>query len=380
MRAAGVIVLGGVLLVACSGETGILLSVSGANVDELEFQIAVREQNREILHDATGLKAAVTGRNLQVRPYELFLEAFEQNAAMELRVLVLGWQKRSGSSDRLLSMAWLSPRQRFVSGEVLRRVMRLEGLSSTRALTRVGKCHQVTWGKDTTFRLLPPDDLDCDGKGTTADPPDCNDNDAEIGPGFFEYCDGKENNCDGKPAASTIECYANDTANGGGCFSGTRGCVDEGQNAGPTGACQLTTSVAPEAFCAAYKSCSHTDGRRCVRSVSKKTYKCTLALVDGGCDGTLEIPRPTSSDSCKWKVVEKGDLALTISDKAGSSQTELDSCATITLKVNAPTGSAPNQRVVLEFFSRGKPGWVRQLDITLEQKAECDAKNALTCE
>jgi hypothetical protein len=160
-------------------------------------------------------------------------------------VLVLGWQKRSGSSDRLLSMAWLSPRQRFVSGEVLRRVMRLEGLSSTRALTRVGKCHQVTWGKDTTFRLLPPDDLDCDGKGTTADPPDCNDNDAEIGPGFFEYCDGKENNCDGKPAASTIECYANDTANGGGCFSGTRGCVDEGQNAGPTGACQLTTSVAP---------------------------------------------------------------------------------------------------------------------------------------
>jgi hypothetical protein len=72
MRAAGVIVLGAVLLVACSGETGILLSVSGANVDELEFQIAVREQNREILHDATGLKAAVTGRNLQVRPTSCF--------------------------------------------------------------------------------------------------------------------------------------------------------------------------------------------------------------------------------------------------------------------------------------------------------------------
>ena len=51
-------------------------------------------------------------------------------------------------------------------------------------------------------------DADCDGALTAAD---CNDNDASIGPGVAEICDGLDNNCDGEideGILGTPSCYA----------------------------------------------------------------------------------------------------------------------------------------------------------------------------
>jgi hypothetical protein len=89
---------------------------------------------------------------------------------------------------------------------------------------------------------------------------DCAPQDGEVYPDSAEFCDGKDNNCDGILYDSTVQCYvmARNSSGVEVCAVGTRSCADGGT--GWTGGCVAIdpndeTKTVDPAVCTAYDMC-----------------------------------------------------------------------------------------------------------------------------
>lgn len=350
-----------VALVGC-GDEGILIAVSGDDVDALRFHVGIQDGQSFVLDQGvSGLRVDVAGRRLRVNPYELMLEQQSQGD-MSLRVFVLGL-RRENNADTIYSFGLTEPPQSFIAGEVVRRAIALQTYSSSRSVAKIGSCYRMRV-EDKVFTVVPNDDRDCDGSAT---PADCNDADSDIHPGTPEYCDGKDNNCDGKKAEAKVPCFA---ADGDTCRAGQRGC-DEATGGGLAAECIGAGDPVPMTFCQAYIDCGAKDPQRCANSVTPRRRSCKLEQKPGGVScgiGKIKLERPYWTDKCKWRIVSTGGFTASIADPAA--------CTTeLSIKAIEPGATGP---VVVEFFNDGKATTVWEYAITMVDADPC-SENPLTC-
>jgi len=368
-------------LSACSAETGILVSVNRGAADILEFYVGVEQDGHYILDSrASGTRADVSGRNLAITPYELLLEP-GAGGALSIRVLVLGKNRGESNSESLGSFAFTQTPQRFIEGEVLRRSVGLNSINSTRWARTTGACRRIAFPAEDRYFLYPSDDLDCDGHGTLKQPPDCADDDAEVFPGAFEYCDNKDTDCDGSYAPARVRCYAIDQNTD--CFAGTRDCA-EATGGGVSGACTLEGAQVAQAYCVAYNACEALDPLRCARSVSEARYGCTLKMQDAlkscGGGGGFALDAPWRPESCQWRLVQNGGFQVEFLNREtkASLGAATEDCNP-QLQVSADAQSPEKGTVIVEFFADGNPGWVRHFEISQLDDSSCESP-FLECE
>lgn len=350
------------LLLGGCGDEGILVAVSGDDVDALRFHVGVQNGQSYVLDKGvSGLRIDVAGRRLRTKPYELLLEQ-QSTSDMALRVFVLGL-RRENNADQIYSFGLTEPPQSFIAGEVVRRAIALQTFSSSRSVAKIGSCYRMRINDD-VFTVVPHDDRDCDGSAT---PADCNDADGEIHPGTPEYCDGKENNCDGKKAAAQVPCFAVD---GDTCRAGQRGC-DEATGGGLAAECLGAGEPVPMTFCQAYTDCGATDPQRCANAVTPRRRSCKLEQKPGGAScgiGKIKLERPYWTEKCKWRVVSTGGFTVSIADAAA---------CTTELSIKALEAGALGP-VVVEFFNDGKATTVWEYAISMVDAEPC-SENPLTC-
>lgn len=312
---------------SCSSESGILISVTGEDVDSLEFHVGVLIGENYILSpESSGQQFDVRGRNLNASPYELFLREQEEGGdPATLWVLSLG---RRGEEIR--SLAVTEPAQTFIRDELLRRSLQLtrtNGETSARQLGRT--CWRVRQG-DSRWRIFTETDMDCDGSTTTVDEPDdCNDQDDAIYPGAAEVCDGKENNCDDQYAPGTQACYARVKEV---CRTGTRICRDA-QAQGLDPACMVAPEGKhmPEAYCREYEQCEGAAPLTCMENhLRRETMSCTINTKKEGelCFVKVSLPPPVSDShhhgTCTWVLFETSGINLSFAE--GTQQNTSTSC------------------------------------------------------
>jgi len=317
------------LLLGCHSETGIILAVSGSSVDELEFNVAVQQDDATFImaQEGTGGTYDVRGRNLRAEPYEhLLRQGDEAGAPLRVRVLVLG---RVGGKDR--SFAITEPPQPFMPDEVVRRALTLVSLGDSASVTRQSTgCFRV-WQhaseKDRRWTLAVTDDRDCDG---SKPPADCKDDNPAVHPGASEICDGVDNNCDGKYAESPQPCYAADSS--GVCRKGTRPCGDAaGTGLGQTCSVSGTDPQMPTAYCDAYAACAgSSDPVGCTnQKLTPLEGQCTAELdsnLNTLCGGSLALEPLNSSTTCRWDIVDDGGWSVGLSDGSSSPTATIAIC------------------------------------------------------
>lgn len=370
------------LLSACTAETGILVSVSGSAIDVLEFYVGVEEGGQYILdRGVSGTRVDVSGRNLSVTPYELLLEP-SGGGGLGVRVLALGKRRGDNNSESLYSFAFTQTPQRFIEGEVLRRTLSLNTINGNRWVRSTGACQRIAFSAEDRYVLYPVDDMDCDGHGTkTQHPPDCADDDPSVFPGAYEYCDGKDTDCDGSYAAARVRCYDVDAS--ANCFAGMRDCKEQ-EGSGPSGECVLEGAPVAQAYCAAYTACQSLDPLLCARAVPVSSYGCTLKMKDElqscGEGGSVELAPPTGTEVCQWRLVQSGGFKVEFINQESQavSVEAVEACKPL-LRVRAHGESPETGTVLVEFFAEGKPGWVRRFEITQLDDPTCEAP-ILSCE
>jgi hypothetical protein len=366
------------LLAGCAADTGIIVAVTGARVDELEFNVAVERGSLfEIEPGISGQRYGVTGRNLTSDPYEhLLKEEAESGPPLLLRVLVVG---RSGGKDTHFAVT--EPPQAFIREEVVRRVVTLSDLGKSSALTRSSTgCLRVWWrsnDKSHTRVLAVADDQDCDGHRP---PTDCDDADAAVHPGAQEICDGKDNNCDGKFFAPSQTCYGRDGS--GFCREGIRGCGDA-KGSGWAG-CSVSASSPklPDSHCEAYDQCkSAPDPLACAEKQLGPAAKlvCTAELDAGSstfCGGGYRLEPPGTPTSCTWTVVDDGGFDIGLTDGQSELTSSIDICKpTLAIKSGSTSGSGS---VVLEL-KEGDSSATINVEIKVSTVVSCGAA-PFTCQ
>ena len=361
---------------SCTNQGGVIAVVATATpLDELRFYLGVRDPKDVgapfvLDRGVSGFLAQVKGRSLSVRPYELFI-GDPGGAPAEIQLLVLGIVRKNGV-DEVPLFGFTEQPQPILGGDVLRRSVELGGWAANRRYESRGSCRSFT-SPTGSFRLLPADDLDCDGVGTLDLPADCNDADPEVRPGHFEYCDGKDNACDGNPP-SEVACYAVEPTDQL-CRLGVRPC-DEPTGGTVSGTCRIGGGPVPSAYCAAYTACEASDPLRCAHvNVGVRRFSCTLKLQEDGVtpcgSGVLDLDQPVTASACQWRIVSTGGLAATLENDAIKDQPQIEDCRP-RLRVSAGTGGATSGTVVAEFFGDGRPGHVRELQVALAPSTSCD--------
>jgi len=348
------------LLAACSSETGILVGVSGSSVEELVFEVGIAEGDDYVLDlAASGETRDVRGRDLRLDPYELLLRPENPDAPPpQLRVLVLG--RRGGKT---VSVAVMDPPQGFLPGEVLRRGLLLQGLSSTVTTSAPGKCFVARLSEKASFRLISRSDRDCDGVSPDDTPPDCDDNDSAIRPGAKELCDGKDNNCDGQYLKGSASCYtlvSSDVP----CREGTRTCEEKAGDPGSQACAASESSPAvPHGYCEGEK-------------VEPQEASCTVEATSSGlCPGSFELQPPSGSANCTWMLLSDAGWPLTL--EGAKAPAAAKACKpSLALSAAAPPAKGT---VVLELVA-GDPPVHTVVNAVFEAKTvtDCSAE-PITC-
>jgi hypothetical protein len=360
----------------CGTEEGILVSVSGDAVAELEFIVGVERGDRIMLDtEASGVRVDVLGRSLRSSPYELLVEAGpEADPRESVVVLVRARRIQRNGDKRLTSMGVLDPAQPFLGGELLRRRIGLRGLSGSVRTAALNGCYTARIG-DNNWRWVHPQNLDCDPVRADADPPDCDDERARVYPGAVERCDGLDNDCDEALAPLSGVCFARAEGEQGPCREGMRFCEQAGRGAG---ACTTTDEPAPEAYCAHLASCQDlADPRPCLREAALATSLTCVHRRDAqgmACGGaTVALSPPEKADNCRWRVFDAGALEASFGEEPTST-----ACSP-TLRISAPSGLLAG-RVMLDYFADGSPGWLVQVSVSPETVESCDGVEAISCE
>jgi hypothetical protein len=361
------------LLAACQGETGIIIAVAGPSVEELEFQVGV-EHDPDVWmldHEASGQRRNVRGRNLRSSPYEMLLrEEDEAGSPLRVRVLVLGLTEGKPTHYDVTE-----PPQPFIREEVVRRHLFLDPLGDSASVTKVGQCFRIwrrSGDKSESWQLVTADDRDCDGSSAQGQPPDCNDLDSTVHPGATELCDGKDNNCDGKYAPSTQDCYA---MFGTACRRGTRACGDaQGSGLGPTCTVKDGDPIVPTSYCQAYSQCMDaSDPLGCTEHNLEPQFKvdCTAERTDAGmCGGSLPLQPPIATTTCRWSLASTGGFSVGLSDGQSAPVSAITLCEA---KLVLEKGSAPGGGSVLLDFIGDAEGVTIGASINVEKVAACSA-------
>ncbi|MCA9673311.1 MAG: putative metal-binding motif-containing protein [Myxococcales bacterium] len=361
------------LLGACNSETGILVAVTGNNVDQLKFFVGVRDGNEFVVDErSSGMEASVSGRSLRTRPYELLVkQPSPPGADTELRVLALAYRFDDQNNKNLYGFAVMRPPQKFIDGEVVRRPIGIAALSGTASISALGEsCFRVRVG-DERFDVVSVVDRDCDGSSTNAQVPDCNDNDPTMYPGARELCDGKDNNCDGKFAPASVPCYVVDGAR---CLSGTRACGDA-QGQGLSDTCVPSGSEQPEIYCRAYTECKAPDPMACVNAIARHKLSCTIEVkdsLDQVCPGGAHaLSAQAGAAECTWQSTGAGNLALKLKSETAGPARLVDGCAVDLLVVPEVDKPVDGTGTVSLVSSKGAALY----DVTLKVKrvADCSA-------
>lgn len=389
MARAGACLLAAVAVFASSGgcgsDSGVLLSVTAANVrlDELQFEIGVARDGVFLRdQEVSGQRVTVTGRSLQTQPFQLLLhQPSGTTEPFQIRALVLGRQRDADGVETLVAAGAMKPagsgdqalgtEQTFMPGKLLRRLVELRG---GRAVTFPPGCVAVQIDDATRLTVTEGDNRDCDPVRSSDDPPDCDDDDAEVYPGALERCDGKDNNCDQQLGPSVGLCYGHD-GDGQPCRLGTRSC--EEPSGGP-GTCVLAGDPVAEAYCAAFADCEvYADPSDCIASrVQLRQISCELQVQDNAIPcpgGSVELPSPLDAATCSWSIVGAGGLSVDFGADGISSS---DTCVS-TLRVGASDASVLPATATAEVFVDGAPAMAVELAVTAVTVTSCDPQPLL---
>lgn len=361
----------------CSDETGVLISVSGAYVEELEFWVGVQRGEEYYLdQEVSGQRRQVRGRNLSASPYELMLrEPSSGGQPLTVSVLVFGYVEEEGQEVAKYFAFTFTPQQ-FIRGEVVRRSLRLRGASDYSAADPAGEgCFRV-WKlveeqKEFWLLVASDRDKDCDGYSTDGQPPDCNDQVSSAHPNATELCDGHDNNCDGKFYPSSQVCYAYE-GDPGICRQGTRACGD----ASGSGWAQCSVNAASpqmaESYCYTYDECRwRPDPAGCVQArLEPLVGQCSVEQDPNGlCADSIPLVPPLETGACEWVIVDDGGLVLGLSDGQTAPASSINICEPqLVLDSSASAGAT---KVVLEFFGGDAGTKVVELSLSINTVDTC---------
>ena len=366
----------------CSGDTGILIAVSGRNIDALSFEVGLQSGSDFVWDRRLSVPPVdVSRRNLQARPYEFLLRQSGESAAemTAARVLAIAHESADASSPPV-GYAVTEPPQRFIEGRVLRRTLRIEDLGQTRGLGPLGPNCVPAWEKTDEetrrFDLLSEIDRDCDGSTTQDQFPDCDDRDAAVFPGAIELCDGKDNDCDGKFADQQQRCYLQAE---GRCHPGRRICRET--EGGYVGDCEVDGQATSPLLCQLYHGCGASDPLDCVDAIDQQSLSCAVAFKpDGVACGGLEyqLRAPGEATSCHWQLFElPPGLSAKLSAEDGEAAASVEACD-VTLHLTANTKAAANETGFEVGFSGSQPVLLRVSTRAVEV-ADCAEATSL-CE
>jgi hypothetical protein len=185
-------------------ETAILLRTTlsedahhlDGQLQELAFYLAYPSADgatfRYVLDpEASGTDAALEGRSLLDRPYEILIKRDAEKTTDRIKVLVVayvGGQRKAWGELRNPEHAT------FIEGSVTSRTVELHAVDQDPFPFEFGEtgCIFMPNG-DPLYASF--DDRDCDG---FTPPDDCNDENADIHPGVQEACNEIDDNCDGQ--------------------------------------------------------------------------------------------------------------------------------------------------------------------------------------
>jgi len=252
------------------------------------------------------------------------------------------------------------------------------------------KCDDGFDGDNDTYVSCAFDTSRCDGvmrPGLM----DCNDGDNKVNPGAKELCNGKDDNCDGRPYPAFDVCFA--VANNM-CQMGSRPCNDA---AGGTGWGQCVTEQTlspPMAVCDAYGACASnpeplvcTDTRLAM-TAGFRVMRCQVDFIPGvgGNQPSLcpsqkdPLTPPAGSNTCAWDIIGgqmQGPYRVGYASDGGTVvQTVMECPATFQVQSYTPSGALsglPGRRLFLTLLANGTTSTTYAVELIPNMVTACGA-------